>query len=212
MWYEERVDLSKETLNPTFSLCCQEGIVRLPYFRRTPDYLDSLLHYNGGNRSTRFRENIRLYNSMFQFSSIGGKIDNSVNNTRGPYVFKISGQNHHRIGSLLPTRGQNLKFAQIYIYDIENECSNRMAFFNDTSDGSRNDETTVTGLKEMLDENNEIVKVFRTARDRFRECDYIPMRFRLIGTRDQRERTYATPTGSEVAALIVGDIGDYNRE
>ena len=105
MWNEEKVDLSKEALNLTFSLCCQEGIVRLPSFRRTPDYLDSLLHYNGGNRSTRIRENIRLYNSMFQFSSIGGKIDNSVNNTKGPYVFKISGQNHHRIGSLLPTRG-----------------------------------------------------------------------------------------------------------
>ena len=87
-----------------------------------------------------------------------------------------------------------------------------MSFFNDTSDGSRIDETIVTRLKEMLDENNEIVKVFRTVRDRFRKCDYIPMRLRLISTRDQTERTYATPTGSEVVALIVGDTGDYNKE
>ena len=43
-------------------------------------------------------------------------------------------------------------------------------------------------------------------------CALPILRLRLIGTRDQRERTYATPTGSEVAALIVGDIGDYNRE
>ena len=59
-----------------------------------------------------------------------------------------------------------------------------MAFFNDTSDGSRIDETIVTGLKELLDKNNAIVKVFRTARNRFMESDYIPIRLRLIGTKD----------------------------
>ena len=48
---------------------------------------------------------------MFQFSSIEGKIDNTVNNMRAPYVFKINGQNHHRIGSLLPARGESPKFA-----------------------------------------------------------------------------------------------------
>ena len=60
---------------------------------------------------------------MFQFSSIGGKIDNIVNNMRGPYVFKINGQNHYRIGSLFPARGESPKFAQLYIYDTENECA-----------------------------------------------------------------------------------------
>ena len=35
-----------------------------------------------------------------------------------------------------------------------------MAIFNGTSDGSRVDESIVDGLKKMLDENNEIVKVF----------------------------------------------------
>ena len=35
MWYEERVDVSKETQNPTFSLCCEQGIVRLLFCRKT---------------------------------------------------------------------------------------------------------------------------------------------------------------------------------
>ena len=149
---------------------------------------------------------------MFQFSSIGGKIDNTVNSMRGPYVFKINGQNHHRIGSLLPTRGESLKFAQLYIYDTENECANRIAIFNGTSDAFRVDESIVDGLKKMLDENNTIVKVFRTARDRFKDSDYIPIHLKLIGTRDERDKTYAPPTASEAAALIVGDIGEYNRQ
>lgn len=60
---------------------------------------------------TKFRENIRLYNSMFVFTSMGGKIDADINKTNGPYIFKISGQTYHAIGSLLPLEGEKLKFA-----------------------------------------------------------------------------------------------------
>jgi hypothetical protein len=43
---------------------------------------------------------------MFAFTSLGAKIDTSVNKKGpGPYVFKINGQVHHRIGSLLPDEG-----------------------------------------------------------------------------------------------------------
>ena len=63
----------------------------------------------------------------------------------------------------------------------------------------------------MLNENNEIVKVFRTTRDRFREFDYIPMCLKSISTRDQMKKTYAPKAGSEVVALIVGEIGIMSR-
>ena len=52
---------------------------------------------------------------------MGGKIDASVNQTKGPRTFRLSGQNYHKIGSLLPTKGSTPKFAQLYIYDTENE-------------------------------------------------------------------------------------------
>jgi hypothetical protein len=42
---------------------------------------------------------------MFAFTSLGAKIDTGVNKGSGPYVFKINGQVHHRIGSLLPDEG-----------------------------------------------------------------------------------------------------------
>ena len=62
---------------------------------------------------------------MFQFTFTRGKIDNSVNAKGGPYVFKVDGQNHHRIGPLLPNVGQNPKFAQLYIYDIKMNVQTR---------------------------------------------------------------------------------------
>ena len=33
-------------------------------------------------------------------TSIGGKMDNRVNDGRGPYIFRLNGQTHHRIGTL----------------------------------------------------------------------------------------------------------------
>ena len=34
----------------------------------------------------------------------------------------------------------------------------------------------------------------------------------MIGTRDERDRTYAPLTAFGVATLIVGDIGEYNKQ
>jgi hypothetical protein len=70
--------------------------------------------------------NIRKYNCLFAFTSMGANIDNSVNDGRGPPVFKICGQVHHRIGSLLPPDGVSPKFMELYIYDIVNEVKNRL--------------------------------------------------------------------------------------
>lgn len=77
-----------------------------------------MIRPNGGSQSSKFRENIRAYNSLFAFTSTGGVVSHEVNIGPGPYVYKISGQNYHRIGSLLPVEGQSPKFAQLYIYMI----------------------------------------------------------------------------------------------
>jgi len=128
LWYEERADKSKHSREVHFSICCQKGKVQLPFLQRPSELLNNLL--NGEDpRSKHFLDNIRTYNNMFSFTSIGGKIDSSMNNGSAPPQFIISGQNYHRIGSLLPEAGSNPNFAQLYIYDIENELSNRMSHF-----------------------------------------------------------------------------------
>jgi hypothetical protein len=67
-------------------------------------------------------QNIRQYNCLFVFTSMGANIDNLMNDGRGPPVFKISGQVHHRIGSLLPMDDTSPKYIQLYIYDTANEA------------------------------------------------------------------------------------------
>jgi hypothetical protein len=71
-------------------------------------------------------QHIRQYNCLFAFISMGAHIDDSVNDGRGLPIFKIFGQVHHRIGSLLPSDGSSPQFIQLYIYDTVNEVRNRM--------------------------------------------------------------------------------------
>ena len=88
-----------------------------------PDYFKQLL------ADADFMHNIRAYNQMFAMTSFGANVDNTVNQGRGPYVFKVSGQIYHSIGSLCPTGDAKPCFLQLYIYDTENEVQNRMSHF-----------------------------------------------------------------------------------
>ncbi|XP_022722231.1 uncharacterized protein LOC111279552 [Durio zibethinus] len=63
----------------------------------------------------------------------------------------------------------------------------------------------VDGLLDMLDEHNPLVKVFRMARDRFKETDFHLVKIRLLGKRKGDSTQYNLPSASEVAAIIVGD-------
>lgn len=210
-WYEERIYKSRNETVPRFFLCCQEGKVALQLLQTPPHFLGSLLQYRGSAESAKFCQNIRLYNSLFAFTSIGAKIDNEINQRRGPYVFKISGQNYHRMGSLLPIDGQRPKFAQLYIYDTENEIDNRMKAINTIDELQNIDRNVVHSLIEMFDSSNEIVKAFRMARDRFRESGCLRIRLRLIGSRVENTSQYNPPSCSEIAGLIVGDLGCADR-
>lgn len=54
---------------------------------------------------------------IYSFKSMGaGRIVCLVYQGRGPYNYKIGGQNHHLIGNLLPNDGASPKFSQLYIY------------------------------------------------------------------------------------------------
>jgi len=59
--------------------------------------------------------------------SMGGKVNRDMHDGLGPPMFVMEGENYHQIGSLLPLPGNKPKFAQLYIYDTDNEINNRMA-------------------------------------------------------------------------------------
>ncbi|GJT90966.1 hypothetical protein Tco_1079811 [Tanacetum coccineum] len=112
----------------------------------------------------------------------------------GPYVFKISGQLYHWIGSLCPAEGEPPRFLQLYIYDTDNEVDNHMSHFGGNNSGLRRD--IVEGLIDLLDTHNALVQLFRTARD-----THIPnFKVRLYNVIGARE--YELPTGDMLGAIV----------
>ena len=125
LWEPEARTGNANPNNKPYSICCGKGKVKLDAPPPTPKPLLDLF-MNNDAKSENFKNNIRTYNSMFAFTSMGGKVDDSINKKgRGPYVFRLHGQTYHSIGSLLPEPGVPPKFAQLYIYDTENETKNR---------------------------------------------------------------------------------------
>ncbi|KAL3623641.1 hypothetical protein CASFOL_032457 [Castilleja foliolosa] len=206
-WSDESSNYRCTMTYPYYSGCCGGGIIDLPRLVEPPALLRDLMH-GTSSRSKHFQENIRSYNSMFCFTSMGGKIDHDINRGTGPPIFRMHGQNYHLIGSLLPENGATPKFAQMYIYDTENEVSHRKNSVRGTCDKNNLSEDIILGLKNMLDENNKLVMTFRMAKDKIQESGDSNVMIRLIGKRSNNkdERTRDLPTCSEVAVLIVGDF------
>ncbi|KAL6522317.1 hypothetical protein OROHE_016870 [Orobanche hederae] len=91
MWYEERTNKARRSKNLTFSLCCQDGKVFLSKFSETPPPLNKVLDYTHAATS-KFRDQIRVYNSMFCFTSFGAKIDHSINTECANNSLRLLGQ------------------------------------------------------------------------------------------------------------------------
>ncbi|XP_063938004.1 uncharacterized protein LOC108194704 [Daucus carota subsp. sativus] len=203
MWNQERNNKGAKHNEPTFSLCCRDGMIELPAERHPPPYLDDLL--SNGVKSEHFKKNIRTYNSMFHFTSMGGKIDRSVNDGGGPFCFKLNGQNYHLLGTLKPTDGENPKFCQLYIYDTENEVDNRLNAFPGSNEM---DPEIVAALVQMMDDHNKLASGFRMARQRFNLQEPEEFRLQLISSQSASGRANHVIASNEVAALIVGNVED----
>ncbi|XP_039846437.1 uncharacterized protein LOC120705942 [Panicum virgatum] len=202
-WYRERSTYSSRGQNNIdYHLCCKQGKIQIPPYKNRLEPLSSLATFNGGTTSKKFLKNIWQYNCLFAFTSMGANIDRSVNDGRGPPVFKISGQVHHRIGSLLPPEGSPPKFLQLYIYDTANEVSNRLkALHSDDGSASSLDPSIIQNLTAMLDQHNPFAKKFRMARDRLEQnCDD-EFVIRIVGAQEGDPVQYNLPTTDQISPL-----------
>ncbi|KAL8117763.1 hypothetical protein AgCh_015596 [Apium graveolens] len=205
MWKEECVNKSVVRGTPVFSLCCMKGQIKLPKEPPTPSFIWKL--HTDKAKGQRFKDGMRLYNSIFAFTSTGGRVDNCINNGGAPYIYRLNGQNHHLFGSLIPPDGEDPKFFQLYIYDTENEISNWLRWVN-VDGGDPVDVEIVEGLSAMLDETNKLVKEFRTAHVRFESDDVQDLEIRLKVCRAENGRENHVGPSDEVAGIMVGDIDD----
>ena len=162
-WNEERVRGSGGHDMPIYNKCCRGGSIVLPPYKTSPEPLLGLLNSSDTTLSNHFFDGIRCYNSMFAMTSTGVYVINSINDGRGPYVFKISGQLCHRIGSLIPSGGKRPEYCQLYIFDTENEVRNRMAVSSHENGTFRPNEAIVASLLTMLDSHNPVIRAFRIA-------------------------------------------------
>jgi hypothetical protein len=145
---------------------------------------------------------------------MGANIDRSLKSQKGPDYFKISGQVHHRMGSLMPARDDSVppqyrppKFAELYIYDTTNEVDNRIrALHPDDSTDSGLDKILVGALIDMLNEHNPLVQEFRQARERLQGQTVEKVSIRLIAPTKGDGPQFSLPSTHELAALVVGDF------
>uniref|UniRef100_A0A0R0GI82 Helitron helicase-like domain-containing protein n=1 Tax=Glycine max TaxID=3847 RepID=A0A0R0GI82_SOYBN len=169
-----------------------------------PKFLQQILFEQNTTHAKNYQQSIRTDNMMFAFTSASIKFDKTISHSRGPPTIKIQGQPCHMIGSLLPMPRKEPKFAQLYIYETENEVHNRI---NTVSHYNEIEAHIVSNLQKMLDENNAHAKSLRMARDRLTGTEVHNIRLKLIAGREKDGRTYNVPSVPEVAgSLISGDI------
>lgn len=140
-------------------------------------------------------KNIRGFNSSLAFASLGVKED--LLQSHGPYTFRISGSVYHRIGHLFPSEGKSPKFAQIYIYDTENELHNRIQWNKSL------DLDVLNALQKMMHNCNPFIDSFKHAAEIIKTDQNAKMIICADTNKDSRR--YNLPTTSEISVIIPGN-------
>nr|XP_028964644.1 uncharacterized protein LOC114827138 [Malus domestica] len=94
----------------------------------------------------------------------------------------------------------------------KNEVSNCIGCFGGSEAVEKLDHHVVDGLIKMLDECNEVIKLFRLAKDMIDEGSTSHLRLRLYGAQGNHDAQYNLPVSDEIGGLIVGDIGEFHTE
>ncbi|GKB75073.1 DNA helicase [Tanacetum coccineum] len=148
--------------------------------------------------------------SINLMTSLGAKVDNSINNGKGSYVFRILGKIYHWIGAMCLDEGKPPRFLQLYIYDTTNEVNNRMAYFHNKRE-ARLKQEIVEGLIEFLDSHNALVQLFCTARDKYMDANIPEFKVRLYNVVCTRQ--YELPTAETIGAIVFAESsGTKNNE
>ncbi|CAF2039689.1 unnamed protein product [Brassica napus] len=100
VWQSESTGRDPRTKELRFTICCNQGQIKLPPMRQPPPVLEKLL------QCKQFRETIRVYNALLAFTSIGANIDYSVVFGRGHLHSVFKGKLTTVIGSLIPKPGK----------------------------------------------------------------------------------------------------------
>jgi hypothetical protein len=201
MWLDEKVGGSKQ--NPFFSMCCAKGKRSVVPIKPLPSFLDSLLK-RSDVESRNFKKYIRLYNSIFTFTSMRANVDEKLANmNNGLYTYRIHDSVYHSSGPIQPDRKEEAKFAQIYIYEQSSPIDRRCSLFDCL------DRNIIIQLQTFLSTNNKFVKIFYSVGERFLVEPSLDL---IIIIRSSYyiacdKHRYNKPYDNEVAILLGGSAG-----
>lgn len=199
-WLMERTTAAgSSNSQPLFSICCGNGSVQLPPIYPPPAEL-AYFFTESTAEAQRFRDNIRQYNAALAFTSLGVKVDNSVNaGGGGPPTFRIHGELCHQLGSLLPRNGERPVYAQLYIYDPRAALDHRM---------HRNpglDSNVMQRLQYIILTHHRWATTFKQASNVFQQTRCQDVSIQLTVNRNRDQRRFNLPTSDEVAVIVPGD-------
>lgn len=176
--------------------CCKQGKVKL-VMPQPPEELH-LLYTTRDADSQHFLDNTRFFNGHFSFTTFNCEYDQNLASSRdGVYTFKAHGQVYHRIHSF-GRRESDPKHLELYFYDDDPLLSHRMRLARDEVFKAK-DQNVMTKLANLLREN-PYAETFRSI-GQYGNID----EYRIDLNTDYKldQRTFNTPTSSEVAAVWV---------
>jgi len=201
-WMAEKLTNSSNT-NLHFGICCFQGKIKLAHLHNLPPELDNL--FRGQNSQAKeFRNNIRRYNNALAMTSLGCKVDESVNHGNGPYVFKVQGHLSHLADSLLPEEKEQSVYAQLYIYDPEEALNYHM--HHNANQGLNCQ--VMAELQEMLYHLHPAIQLYKQAYEITQEMPgHQQCRIALHYDKECDQRRYNLPTAAsnEIAVILPGD-------
>jgi len=154
-----------------------------------------------------FRDNLRTYNNVLSFCSLGVEVDESVWGPMGVYVFRIKGALYHKLGSLLPFEGEKPKFAQIYVTDSDpnQQIQQRLEFGH-----GHVEEGVLRDLQTMMHRDNPYYATYKTAKERMVQDADLQLNLTTFNANNRDPRVYNLPTAPEVGIIISKDSSDVN--
>lgn len=178
--------------SPTF--CCDNGKIKLATTVMPHDLL-VLFTDTESREAEDFRKRIRVYNSIFAFTSFGVKMDTNLASSRhGIYTFRVLGQVFHTLPPLTPHWGKPSHF-QLYFWDNSNELTNRMGVF----DNADICEDTMKLLMDIMKRNPYAELLHR--------INYFPsienLTLQICKNAQVDQRCYNNPTADQVAAIWI---------
>ena len=188
---------AKKWKKETDAFCCGNGKIEPPGIQAPPQPLLELME-GKTVKSKKFKKKIRSFNHAFNMCSFRAK---QVKPESGfPGAFKVQGTIYHQMGALEASKEGDEKFVQIYfIGNHEEQADRRCAIIDDL------DREIVADLQEMLHQNNDLIKGFKTALEKENLDEDVKIVIRAERVPGQHKGTTNAPTVNEVAVLLTNE-------